>query len=103
MTAKQPTPSGVSRLLGKAGHTRAIVAIRNGRPGYWVTEGPAGKVHVEFYANTGFCSVSRRIETLDRYASSVTDAGYSCAHDVDFDRLIVTAPAGEPAPEPRKD
>ena len=93
MTTKTPTASGISRLLGKAGYTRAILAIRGGRAGYSVLSGPDGTVYVEFYANTGFCSVKRRIETLDRYASAIADAGYDYAHDTDRDRLIVTAMA----------
>ena len=97
MTAKPkvPTASGISRLLAAAGHTRAIVAIRNGRAGYWSTKGPAGTVHVEFYANTGFCSAARRIETLDRYAKTISDAGHGCTLDTDRDRLIVTALAAK--------
>lgn len=93
MTAKPKTPtaSGISRLLAKAGYSRAIAAIRGGRAGYSVSSGPDGTVYVEFYANTGFCSVRRRIETLDRYASAITDAGWDYAYDIDRDRLIVTA------------
>ena len=101
MTTKTPTASGISRLLAKAGFERAT--YKNGcvdRAGFVATEAGSGVgVRVEHdtflvYQSAG----TRRQAMLDRYAKTITGAGWA-AEPVSYagnviHHLIVTAKKG---------
>jgi hypothetical protein len=92
MTAKTPTPQGISALLRKAGFTKAVVRRHYITcPGYHVSKPagfPAGAVQVNHW--TGSSSTFRQDrEMLSRYAEAIAAAGYSIKAD-DWD-LIITA------------
>jgi hypothetical protein len=80
MTAtKTPTASGISRLLAKAGFTRAT--YENGwgdRAGFVATEaGNGAGVRVEHDTFLAHQSAERRQAMLDRYARVISEAGWS--------------------------
>jgi len=77
MTAKTPTPSGISRLLAAAGHSRAVIKISGGRAGFDVhTDYSTGAVKVEHYSNTMGGSGNYSEVKLAEYAKTITEAGY---------------------------
>jgi hypothetical protein len=87
MTPKTPTPQGISALLRKAGHSRAVIKIRGGRAGFDVhTDLSTGNVKVEHYALTmgGYSEVK-----LAEYAKTITEAGWTV--EAGTYELIVTA------------
>ena len=97
MTAKQPTASGISRLLAGAGFRRAT--YENGcldRAGFAVTEAGSGAgVRVEHDTTL----VDHRQPILERYAKTITEAGWA-AEPVSYagsavHHLIVTPGTGE--------
>ena len=97
MTAtKTPTASGISRLLASAGHARAVVKMRGGRSGYKVTEDYMDRRRVrvrhQFWAMGGQSDERYRAE-LDRYAKTITEAGWTV--EAGTYELIVTAKEGD--------
>ena len=103
MTTKQPTASGISRLLAKAGYERSessatrIKGWRNSSEGYVVGTQDPGCVRVEYKTgyDRGPNAAKRRDEMLAEYAGFLTAAGYSVERDETWalPRLIVTAKA----------
>ena len=97
MTAKPPTPQGISALLRKAGFERSEVTSMHARnwgrsyreysDGYQVRKSP-GSVTVTRRPR----DVATRDEWLTKYAEAISGAGYEAFIDA-FD-VIVTA-AGE--------
>ncbi len=113
MTAKTPTPQGISRLLAAAGFRRsessatAIRGWRNHSSGYVVRAGrESGQVRV--HHETGLLRTEgtdrdRRAKTEEAYAKAIEAAGWSVLRQEGgyFAPLIVTASllaAGEPGP-----
>jgi hypothetical protein len=92
MTA--PSPQGISALLRKAGHTRAISKLRGGVSGYSVHKLSEGKVEVTYSSITMGTSNAYRYERLAKYADTIDDAGYEVVTMLDLPRLIVTAKEG---------
>jgi len=80
MTSKQPTPQGISALLRKAGHAKAVVKLHGGTAGFCVTtDYSTGNVKVEYHANTmGSASHSTELN-LSAYAKTIGAAGYDVA------------------------
>jgi hypothetical protein len=75
-TLKTPTPQGISALLRKAGHARAVVKLHGGRAGFDVhTDISTGAVKVEHFTNTMGGSGYSEVK-LTAYAKTITDAGY---------------------------
>ena len=80
MTAKTPTPQGISALLKRANFSRSESRGRSGRStGFRVTRDyTTGCVKVEFVTwSMGVSSNSDYVqEKLSQYAGEITDAGY---------------------------
>lgn len=78
-TPKPPTPQGISALLAKAGHTRAVRKMRGGCSGFVVSADYShwGAVRVRHH----FWSMGARPEQakakLAAYAKTITDAGWT--------------------------
>lgn len=90
MTAKAPTPQGISALLRKAGHERAITRTRGrNTEGYRVKRSPhdSDAVLVNWWADSSSLADERakHDRTLRGYADVITEAGYKA--EVRLDRL----------------
>jgi hypothetical protein len=95
MTAKTPTPQGISALLRKAGHTKAVIKIRGGRSGYCVhTDLSTGNVKVQYYSQTTDLRGYGTELNLAAYAMAIEEAGYAVLKPSPR-WLIVTAPEKE--------
>lgn len=93
---KTPTASGISRLLGKAGHTRAVSKLRGGVSGYSVSKLGAGpEVEVRYSSITMGTSNDYRYARLAKYAETISEAGFEVRTMLDIPRLIVTAKEGD--------
>jgi hypothetical protein len=89
---KTPTPSGISRLLASAGHTRAVSKLQGGISGYSVSKYGAGPaVEVRYSSVTMGTSMTHRLAQLARYAKTIAAARYAVEMRPEFPRLIVTA------------
>jgi hypothetical protein len=95
MTAKTPTPQGISALLRKAGFQRAAVSTRDGYSGFQVTKchTRVGAVKVRQYFFLGGSPAARYREPLRRYANVIEAAGYSA--EMYTHHLIVIALAAK--------
>lgn len=100
-SAKTPTASGISRLLG-AEHTRAVVRLRGGRSGFTVADIGDGIVWVEYFASISSRTGTRCLEMLAGYAKTIRDAGYTVETSTERKRLTVTAktPASQHTGDP---
>ena len=78
MTAKQPTPQGISALLNRSGFQHGRAAVRGGRAGYIVSRHlSTGNVRVE-HVTLSMGSPDRVVSAaLAKYAKAITDAGYA--------------------------
>jgi hypothetical protein len=92
---KPPSPQGISAALRKAGFERSKSEGRNGwSSGFEVSKNhETGAVHVRHYFSTATPS-GRRKSVLDRYAKTLTKAGWSVEAVEDWE-LIVTSPKTE--------
>jgi hypothetical protein len=93
MTAKPPTPQGISALLRKAGFSRSV---RQGRgqasTGYDVSKSYGdGDVVVRHNTWSMVPFPEARDAALARYAAAIEAAGYAVGRDGQFSRLIVSA------------
>jgi len=87
---KQPTPHGISRLLGYAGFKRADRDSLTSS-GFEVNGLSAGRVEVRWRPMSMGTSDAQRWARLDEYAKAITETGYSAERDEHVCRLIVTA------------
>ena len=94
MSPKQPTPSGISRLLSGAGFERADIRIQGGNSGFKVekcnSRTDAVKVRAYFLVRMSDQSYGAM---LRRYAGAIEAAGWSA--EVYTYHLIVTAKTEE--------
>lgn len=78
MASTNPTPQGISALLRKAGHRKAVVKIRGGRSGYCVhTDLSTGNVKVQYYSQTTDLRGYNTELNLAAYAMAIEKAGYA--------------------------
>ncbi|HLK77209.1 MAG TPA: hypothetical protein VKU77_26605 [Streptosporangiaceae bacterium] len=93
MTARNPTPQGISALLRRAGFTRSVERTRDGCSGFVVTRHPASEhaVHVRhsFFLMNADRDGNRRKAKLAAYAKTITEAGWTV--EAGEHELIVTA------------
>jgi hypothetical protein len=96
-TTKSPTPQGISALLRKAGHVRAVSKLRGGVSGYSVSRYGAGpEVEVRYSSVSMGTSMHYRRVKLTEYAKAIDAAGYAVEMRPEFPRLIVTAKPASP-------
>jgi hypothetical protein len=94
VTAKTPTPHGISRMLGHAGFRRADRDSLTSS-GFEVNSISGGRIEVRWRSLSMGTSDKTRWEWLDKYAKTITGAGYAAERDESAMRLIVTSPETE--------
>ena len=90
MSAKQPTPQGISALLRKAGFEKAVISIRGGNSGYKVEKCRVREnaVKVRAYFQLRMSDDSYRA-MIARYAAAIEKAGFQTERGTYH--LVVTA------------